>query len=368
MGQRVRRGFTLIELLVVIAIIAVLIALLLPAVQMAREAARRTQCRNNLKQIGLALHNYHDTYNYWPAEVIWNWVGVPGIDTNFHTWLTMILPYMDGNAIYNNINFSIGTRCCWGPVAGGADWGWAQTTAMRQGHIENYVCPSDPYVQEKNNSWSWGGDFNAVSYSPNIGTWLGSGYADGVLPLTPAWGTFLGIRDVTDGTSQTAVSAEIAVGRQQDWGGATANYKTGLFRATHPDPWGAGTTGPYGTGDSEARQESERQACATNIVPDTGSLGWSGGAGSKGWGLQYQGDFYYINFYNHLAGPNKPWCTSTDLNWGQKPAGSYHPGGANHLFTDGSVRFVGDGIDAKTYRSLGTRREQEKIDTEAMKI
>src|SRR5213594_1506314 len=107
MNQRDRRAFTLIELLVVIAIIAVLIALLLPAVQMAREAARKTQCRNNLKQIGLALHNYHDAYLVWPNEAIWNWVGVPGRDINFHTWLVMIMPYMDASATYNNINFSV---------------------------------------------------------------------------------------------------------------------------------------------------------------------------------------------------------------------------------------------------------------------
>src|SRR6185436_9747421 len=103
--KSVRTGFTLIELLVVIAIIAILIALLLPAVQQAREAARRTQCRNNLKQLGLALHNYHDAKNRFPQAVIWGtWNGQSWLP-NHHTWLTMLLPYLDQAPLYNQVNF-----------------------------------------------------------------------------------------------------------------------------------------------------------------------------------------------------------------------------------------------------------------------
>ena len=98
--RRQKRGFTLIELLVVIAIIAILISLLLPAVQQAREAARRTQCRNNLHQIGLALHNYHDAIGMFPLG------GTYSIGPGF-SWLALILPYTDEAAIYNSINFSL---------------------------------------------------------------------------------------------------------------------------------------------------------------------------------------------------------------------------------------------------------------------
>src|SRR3954454_25192238 len=113
----VRRGFTLIELLVVIAIIAILIALLLPAVQQAREAARRTQCKNNLKQIGLALHNYHDTCNSFPPGWINTWASNPprsNFPGNSWGWNAMILPMMDQGNVYNQINWSVG-------FAGGLD-------------------------------------------------------------------------------------------------------------------------------------------------------------------------------------------------------------------------------------------------------
>src|SRR5689334_11131670 len=99
-----RGGFTLIELLVVIAIIAILIALLLPAVQQAREAARQTQCKNNLKQLGLALHNYHDAFGRFPSSAIWGVRLTTGPDTYgpyHHTWLTALLPYLDQQNLFN---------------------------------------------------------------------------------------------------------------------------------------------------------------------------------------------------------------------------------------------------------------------------
>jgi len=105
-----RGGFTLIELLVVIAIIAILIALLLPAVQQAREAARQTQCKNNLKQLGLALHNYHDVFKTFPSSAIWGVRLTANPDTYgpyHHTWLTALLPYFDQQTLYNQVNYNI---------------------------------------------------------------------------------------------------------------------------------------------------------------------------------------------------------------------------------------------------------------------
>ena len=179
-----RRGFTLIELLVVIAIIAVLIALLLPAVQQAREAARRTQCRNNMHQLGLALHNYHDTHTLFPPSGIVHcspgWCKHWGAQANI--WI-MILPFVDETALYNAYNFSQG-----------AGSGHNQTVEKQV--LGQYLCPSDtkPGV---------GGN---VSYIPNAGShctgYIGydpSSRFNGVHGLSQR----VRIRDIRDGTSQT---------------------------------------------------------------------------------------------------------------------------------------------------------------------
>jgi prepilin-type N-terminal cleavage/methylation domain-containing protein len=350
----IRRGFTLIELLVVIAIIAVLIALLLPAVQMAREAARRTQCRNNLKQIGIAMHNYHDVHALWPAEVIWNWNGVGlWVDVNFFTYKTAILPYLDQAPTYNSINFLFGCRCCWS--AADSD---VNLTARRQ-QIELYFCPSDGNV-DRNNKHAVGPDWTFTSYQANIGTWFSGAPADGVLPLSPAWGPFLSIKDVSDGTAGTAMMAEIAVGRwwADDPGlGAVPNPRTAIYNIAGPGiAFGNGSWGPPESPISLDAQDQLRQAC----LGATPAQAWSWNAQIKGWGSYFQGDAYFWRYYNHLLGPNQPWCANNgDLNWGIRPAGSWHPGGANHLFVDGTVRFINDNVDLRVYRAMGSRASGE---------
>ncbi|MCA9090824.1 MAG: DUF1559 domain-containing protein [Planctomycetaceae bacterium] len=126
-----KRGFTLIELLVVIAIIAILIALLLPAVQQAREAARRSQCKNNLKQLGLALHNYHDTFNMFPPGQIRGWNGTAEMG-NGASWGAMILPYIDQAPLYNQLNFNIGLY-----------EGVNKTVIQNMSGLSAALCPSD---------------------------------------------------------------------------------------------------------------------------------------------------------------------------------------------------------------------------------
>ncbi|MCA1685429.1 MAG: DUF1559 domain-containing protein, partial [Planctomycetia bacterium] len=136
MGRHSHRGFTLIELLVVIAIIAVLIALLLPAVQAAREAARRAQCANNLKQFGIAMHNYHDVTSSFPTTM---WSG-PTYNTTQTRYLssfqTMLLPYMEQAPLYNSINFSF-------PIAQGIDKGAVNSTGYLT-VVNVFMCPADP--------------------------------------------------------------------------------------------------------------------------------------------------------------------------------------------------------------------------------
>jgi prepilin-type N-terminal cleavage/methylation domain-containing protein len=160
-----RKGFTLIELLVVIAIIAVLVSLLLPAVQQAREAARRTQCKNNLKQIGLALHNYADTFSRFPLpSLMWGNLlgggGVGGTQTS-NVWSLAILPYMDQANVYNQYNFS---RSAWDPA----------NTVAGQSKLPAYLCPSTPR------------DGSGVTYTIPQALAAGGGISSVALTLTNA--------------------------------------------------------------------------------------------------------------------------------------------------------------------------------------
>ena len=163
MYKRRVRGFTLIELLVVIAIIAVLIALLLPAVQQAREAARRTQCKNNLKQLGLALHNYHDTYNLFPGA---SYCGVSGTSSiaHCHTWIEMLFPYFDQSAIYNQLNFNVANHQDVNPAL------------LNNFKASGLVCPSDPDGGVYPNS-------RESSYTPGTGNSLGANYVPSAGPI-----------------------------------------------------------------------------------------------------------------------------------------------------------------------------------------
>ena len=150
------RGFTLIELLVVIAIIAVLIALLLPAVQQAREAARRTQCKNNLKQLGLALHNYHDTYNLFPGASFCGTTGTSSI-AHCHTWIESLFPYFDQAPLFNQINFNVANHQDVNP------------TVLNNVKLQALMCPSDPDSGVYPNSRESG-------YTPGTGNSLGANY------------------------------------------------------------------------------------------------------------------------------------------------------------------------------------------------
>ncbi|MDP1799531.1 MAG: DUF1559 domain-containing protein, partial [Planctomycetaceae bacterium] len=242
MKRKKWHGFTLIELLVVIAIIAILIALLLPAVQQAREAARRTQCRNNLKQLGLACHNYHDAFNQFPhnydargpLEVSTGggqWQNGPGT----FGWIVMALPYFDQAPLYNRFNFSDNN--------GGPGWTSTANTVPSTTILPALMCPSNPQPNKVNCGVATGGaggpaggaQVGRTDYTGNmgfsVGDWRSCIVSDGgVIPITKgpgrtpgvakdAWGwnvNYLGdddgvfsffstakIRDIIDGTSNT---------------------------------------------------------------------------------------------------------------------------------------------------------------------
>ncbi len=222
-----RRGFTLIELLVVIAIIAILIALLLPAVQQAREAARRTQCRNNLKQIGLALHNYESAHGVFPPGVLGD-NGSTAAAQKLHTWMTLTLPFLDQAPLYQQYNFDVRFDDAFNKTA----------VAMR---INTFLCPSVP-------SPTTTSPFGLTTYVGNAGSLPGNN--DGLLyPLSK-----LTFRDVVDGTSSTLLVGETAL--------SMGGWAQGAVNAGGGGGGGGGGGSSAGFGRSVMRWWSCAAACA----------------------------------------------------------------------------------------------------------
>lgn len=296
---RLRRGFTLIELLVVIAIIAILVALLLPAVQQAREAARRAACKNNLKQIGLALHNYHDVHNAFPP----GWMGVTDrrpdvVGESGFAWATMILPYLDQAPLYGQMDFSLAMDLA------------PNRKHLRQ-HLPVFQCPSDPkpntFLTDDRNMQQI--ELATANYAGVFGTVeLDECYSNppGTAPVSPQGqclsnGAFfhnsrVKMRDFTDGTSSTLMVGE---------------------RTTFTEPSGVSVYGTW-TG-------------ALPYVDDAAGL--------------------VVGHAEHL--PN------TGLH--PEDFGSSHEGGAHFILADGHVQFISENMDQATYEALGTRNGGEIV-------
>jgi len=363
MRAKTRHGFTLIELLVVIAIIAVLISLLLPAVQSAREAARRAQCTNNLKQIGLGLHNYHSTHNSFPLGGTTQWaLAYGGGYQSWGTWTAqaLLLGYMEGQPLYNAINFN--HVCCW-------DVGYYSNATVTTSILSVFICPSDGVspVHANGNDLSSGATNN---YYASAGSSTDFGNPNG---LFAEWAKCYGVQTCTDGTSNTIAFGEALVGTQKETP-PSVKYRTGpvlgdpsalcaASGGTNCGWFGVNDVGPYYNAVL-----ADLATCEQGWVNQTGK--WQGKG--EAWCVNLAG----FTIFNTIVPPNSSyrfgWCalrgggTNSNASDGQyQNATSNHPGGANFLFGDGGVRFIKSSINMRTYWALGSRALGEVVSSDS---
>jgi prepilin-type N-terminal cleavage/methylation domain-containing protein/prepilin-type processing-associated H-X9-DG protein len=314
-----RRGFTLIELLVVIAIIAVLIALLLPAVQSAREAARRAQCVNNLKQIALAMHNYHDSNSSFPPQAI-NDLGYGG---TWFGWTQAILPYMENGPLYNACNFSVGIHQP------------ANNPTVYLAMIGSYLCPTDDSQKiYQDRWWTTIDDLNGI-------------YNGSPLNYITSWG------DMKTGSIFDYLSGE---GTAFTWG--CGNKFRGLFgecsnaAVTTIANCTDGTSNTFLAGENSPNLNggltwTDPDANAgTTVVP----LNWL--TNLKDGQREPNGDLCDHNPAILVTADHVHCYRNYTYNFAFK---SFHPGGANFAFADGSIRFIKQTINARVYNALGSR-------------
>jgi prepilin-type N-terminal cleavage/methylation domain-containing protein/prepilin-type processing-associated H-X9-DG protein len=318
-----RRAFTLIELLVVISIIAVLIALLLPAVQSARESARRIQCTNNLKQLGLAMHNYHDTIGAFP-------LGRTIPQAVSYSPLARLLPFIEQSNLGNALNFAVG-------------WTDPAITTATSSAVASFVCPSDASTKVPAKYGS------GTSYRSNEGTsvamWYGASDTAGVNKTVMAPnGMFysdqmIRMADVIDGTSNTAAFSEHLRG---DFDQTVSSEKLDTYRpGTYP-----------------ATPDEAVALCRATDVTNLSMQGYSDV------GAPWIYGYHSTTSYWHSGPPNTRSCMFPPSRI-MTTANSNHSGGVNLLMVDGSVRFSKDTINIAAWRGIGTRSGGEIISADA---
>ncbi len=327
-----RRGFTLIELLVVIAIIAVLIALLLPAVQAAREAARRLQCTNNMKQLGLAFQNYHDARGSFPTGY-----------NSYNVWgpLVMMLPYIEQSNLFNGLNFSLpyNANGAANRSVGGVN------TSITFATINAFLCPSDPdRLSSAESHLNYVCCMGSDVYGNNAQSqWNG-------VFVSPSAGRPSTLASLTDGTSNTIGASERVKGI-----GANSSTFDGLRPSSSFASNMASTVNASGVSPQAAYT-----ACKNTRGPSSSAFA-SGGDPLGGYWTDAEPS---QEMYNHVMTPNLWSCSTNTTNYNgvASSASSRHSGGVNATMMDGSVKFIKDSVNPTTWWALGTKGGSEVVD------
>jgi prepilin-type processing-associated H-X9-DG protein len=347
--------------LVVIAIIAVLIALLLPAVQAAREAARRAQCTNNLKQLGLAVHNYNQAFQVLPLQTMypasqdisWGWS---------YGWPLAILPQMEQSPMFNALNFATGFF----GNSGANNFAAAGNTTVAYLQIGSFICPSDGNRKAPNSPYSTTNYVGNQGGPGTVAAMTGTIVPNGA--FISGWGDAqnfgpIGLEAVRDGTSNTALFSERLTGLN---GNPTLrldspDFKRGIFNTPTGGNWHSGLAGAqvFVMGCKALPGSTLSIQSVANGAYLVAAYPWH----------------VAVSTYNHMGPPNTVSCQNPSTEefgaWltyvgpsGAAPPSSNHPGGANICFGDGSVRFVKDTVGLPTWWALGTRAGAEVVSSD----